>query len=299
MRNINALHPRLQAIIPKLKEECKKAGIIISIGECVRTVAEQDALYAKGRTAPGSVVTNCKGTTYSSMHQWGVAFDFYLSMDVDGDGQTNDDAFNNAKKHFQKVGAIGKSLGLEWGGEWTSIVDMPHFQLPDWGSTALKLKEQFGTPDKFMLSWNNTAKTVEEIAKEVINGKYGNGQERKKAIEKLGYDYEEVQLKVNELLGKKTSTTSSSYSPNPGSKNITEPAKYKDLSVAKKYVTTTGLNLRTGAGTGKEIIICMPKGAKVQCYGYYPMVNGVKWLYVQYGKYTGYCSINYLKHYVK
>ena len=295
MRDITALHPRLQEVIPKLKEECKKVGITIAIGECVRTVAEQDALYAKGRTASGSIVTNCKGSTYSSMHQWGVAFDFYLDMDVDGDGKKSDDAFNNAKKYFQKVGAIGKKLGLEWGGDWKSIVDMPHFQLPDWGSTASKLKKQYGTPEKFMATWKTktSSKTIEQIAKEVIAGKYGNGSARKKAIETLGFNYEEVQKKVSELLGTKTTTTVKTTVT--ASKNVAEPAKSKDASLAKEYTTTTGLNLRTGAGTSKAVITCMPKGSKVRCYGYYTSVNGVKWLFVQYGKYTGFCSSAYLK----
>lgn len=43
-------------------------------------------------------------------------------------------------------------------------------------------------------------KTVEEIAKEVIDGKWGNGTERKKKLTAAGYDYNEVQSKVNELL---------------------------------------------------------------------------------------------------
>lgn len=43
-------------------------------------------------------------------------------------------------------------------------------------------------------------KSIEEIAKEVINGKYGNGNERKIKLEQLGYNYKEVQQKVNELL---------------------------------------------------------------------------------------------------
>ena len=154
-RNISDLHPRLQVIIPKLKAECEKQGIKISIGECFRTVAEQDALYAKGRTAPGNKVTNARGTSYSSMHQWGVAFDFFLNMDIDGDGETSDDIYNNSKKTFNKVGAIGKSLGLEWGGDWKSPVDTPHFQLPDWGSTPTKLKAQYGTPTKFIATWGS------------------------------------------------------------------------------------------------------------------------------------------------
>jgi hypothetical protein len=43
-------------------------------------------------------------------------------------------------------------------------------------------------------------KSNEEIAKEVIAGKWGNGENRKKALTKAGYDYDAVQKKVNELL---------------------------------------------------------------------------------------------------
>ncbi len=46
-------------------------------------------------------------------------------------------------------------------------------------------------------------KSIDEIAKEVINGKWGNGDTRKRKLEKAGYNYKEVQKKVNELLKKK------------------------------------------------------------------------------------------------
>ena len=45
-----------------------------------------------------------------------------------------------------------------------------------------------------------TKKSVEEIAKEVIRGNWGNGQERKDKLAAAGYNYDEVQAKVNELL---------------------------------------------------------------------------------------------------
>lgn len=154
MRNIEDLHPRLQQKICELKRLCEKKGLKIGIGECLRTKKEQDALYAKGRTAPGSIVTNAKGSTYSSMHQWGVAFDFFRN---DGSGTYNDtDGF------FKKVGEIGKSIGLEWGGDWKKPQDKPHFQLPDWGSTAAVLKKQYKTPDNFIKTWEETAMTAEE-----------------------------------------------------------------------------------------------------------------------------------------
>ena len=155
MRDPKLLHPILQDKISKLKSECQKKGLKIGIGECLRTTKEQDDLYAKGRTMPGNIVTNARGSTFSSMHQWGVAFDFYRN---DGKG-----AYNDADGFFTKVGKIGQSLGLEWGGSWKSIIDKPHFQLPDWGSTAALLKKRYGTPEKFMKTWKEEeAMTAEE-----------------------------------------------------------------------------------------------------------------------------------------
>lgn len=164
MRDIDALHPALREKIYAVKSLCREQGLLIGIGETLRTKAEQDALYAKGRTAPGSIVTNARGSTYSSMHQWGVAFDFYRN---DGQG-----AYNTADNFFVRVGEIGKSIGLEWGGDWTSMKDMPHFQLPDWGSTPARLKREYKTPEKFMDTWeeamtDNERKAFEELKSKV------------------------------------------------------------------------------------------------------------------------------------
>ncbi len=43
-------------------------------------------------------------------------------------------------------------------------------------------------------------KSVEEVAREVLSGKWGNGLERKKNLETAGYNYSEVQKKVSELI---------------------------------------------------------------------------------------------------
>ncbi len=44
-------------------------------------------------------------------------------------------------------------------------------------------------------------KSVAEVAKEVIAGQWGNGDDRKKRLTSAGYNYDQVQAKVNELLG--------------------------------------------------------------------------------------------------
>lgn len=57
--------------------------------------------------------------------------------------------------------------------------------------------------DESMLGASKPAapsKTVDELAKEVIQGKWGNGQARKDALTKSGYDYPKVQARVNEIL---------------------------------------------------------------------------------------------------
>ena len=74
---------------------------------------------------------------------------------------------------------------------------------------------------------NEKKKSVDEIAKEVIAGKWGNGSDRKTALTKAGYDYDAVQKKVNELLSTKK--------------------KYK---VVYKY----GMNVRKSATTNSAIV---------------------------------------------
>ncbi len=163
-RDIKMCHPRLQELAEKLVSECAKQGLIVKLGECFRSVAEQDALYAQGRTKTGNIVTNARGISYSSMHQWGIAFDVIRN---DGKG-----AYNTSGNWFQKVGKIGKSLGLEWGGDWTSPVDMPHFQLPDWGSTPTRLKQIYGTVNTFKRTWEVdevTEARAHEIARQEAN----------------------------------------------------------------------------------------------------------------------------------
>ena len=146
MRDVKQLHPRLQTKIQELIDKCAEQGYKIKISECLRTIKEQDDLYAQGRTKKGNIVTNCKGSSYNSMHQWGIAFDFYRA---DGKG-----SYYDKDNFFTKVGRIGQSIGLEWGGSWKSIKDTPHFQLPDWGSTVTKLKKQYGRPEVFFKTWN-------------------------------------------------------------------------------------------------------------------------------------------------
>ena len=159
MRDVTQLHPRLQEKFELLQKKCAQKGITIRATECLRTAKEQDALYAKGRTAPGPKVTNASGKDAKSMHQWGVAVDIVIDMDADKDGDVDIRDLYNVKL-LNVVGKIGESIGLEWGGSWKSIVDKPHFQLPDWGSTPTKLKAKYGTPKKFIATWDKKTKTT-------------------------------------------------------------------------------------------------------------------------------------------
>lgn len=94
---------------------------------------------------------------------------------------------------------------------------------------------------------------------------------------------------------KPTETTTTNI---PASSNKIESAKAFDKSFSRAYTCTDNLNLRVGAGTNKSIILTMPKGTKVVCYGYYSEVNGTKWLCISVminkTNYTGYCSKDYL-----
>ena len=84
-------------------------------------------------------------------------------------------------------------------------------------------------------------KTTEEIAKDVLNGKYGNGVERKERLIIQGYDYEEVQKEVYKLIPKPTH-----YSEN--NTQITKSVQSSEVisahphSTFKSYMAWTALS---------------------------------------------------------
>lgn len=119
-RKLEDLDPETREMARKFIEGCSAIGIKVLITSTFRDKAMQNALYAKGRTAPGSKVTNARGG--SSMHQYRCAFDFVPYAD---NGKDLD--WSNSKK-FTRCAEVGEALGLEWGGRWKSFVDMPHLQ---------------------------------------------------------------------------------------------------------------------------------------------------------------------------
>ena len=128
-KRLLGLHPVVLAAATVLIERCYVRGVPILITQGLRTIAEQDALYAQGRTMPGSVVTNAKGGY--SYHNFGLAVDFALLL-PNGSSVSwnmNRDYNGNNIKDWIEVVDEAKKLGFEWGGDWTSFKDYPHFQM--------------------------------------------------------------------------------------------------------------------------------------------------------------------------
>lgn len=118
---LQGLHPVVRQAAERLIERSFARGVPILITQGLRTIAEQDALYAQGRTKPGQIVTNARGG-YSN-HNFGVAVDFCLLMP---DGKN---VSWTVGTDWMAVVEIAKSLGFEWGGDWTSFKDYPHFEM--------------------------------------------------------------------------------------------------------------------------------------------------------------------------
>lgn len=121
---IATLLPEVRPLARALIEKAALHGIAIKIVSGTRSYAEQKALYAKGRTAPGPKVTNARAG--HSNHNFGIAFDI---------GVFEGNRYLGDSPKYKAVGALGMDLGLEWGGSWKTIVDQPHYQLrPAWAA---------------------------------------------------------------------------------------------------------------------------------------------------------------------
>ena len=95
------------------------AGSEARIISGTRTYPEQNALFAQGRFGnPGPRVTNARGG--QSWHNFGLAWD--IGIFKNGAYVADDD------RPYKAVASAGKVDGVEWGGDWTSFKDVPHYQ---------------------------------------------------------------------------------------------------------------------------------------------------------------------------
>ena len=124
-------------------------------------------------------------------------------------------------------------------------------------------------------------KTIEEIAQEVLNGKWGNGATRKSNLEKAGYDYSEVQEAVNKLLGNKTSTTPTP-TPAPSKPTTTKVTTPKTIKECQQYLNQTysaGLSVDGiyGPATKKAIVKAVQKAIGTTADGIFGANSKAKW----------------------
>lgn len=138
-QSLNTLKGIHHDLVKVMKAAIVNTPVDFTITDGVRTTAQQQALYSKGRTKPGGIVTNADGVKNKSNHQiksdgkgWAVDLYPYVNGAID---------FNDKGKELPIIAAhimaTATCLGIaiEWGGNFPATKtlpkgwDKPHFQL--------------------------------------------------------------------------------------------------------------------------------------------------------------------------
>jgi len=124
---LSGVHPMLAIKANTIQMAMTNLGFPMIVTDGLRTQAEQQKLYAQGRTAPGPIVTKADGVTKRSNHQThddglGHAVDMTF---LDRNGRPTWDE----SSPWRLYGEMAKALGLKWGGDWPDP-DRPHVELP-------------------------------------------------------------------------------------------------------------------------------------------------------------------------
>lgn len=109
-----------------MKDDLFASGVEIDMTEGWRGQVAQDQDVATGHS---------RASWGHSPHDFGVAFD--VAPIINGTFVWPDDM-----TLWNQIGDTGKGQGLTWGGNFRSIVDLPHFELTDWNHMGLKLYSQ-------------------------------------------------------------------------------------------------------------------------------------------------------------
>jgi len=136
------LKPKAQAAAEKALEDLVLRGIKCRVTSTLRTLAEQVALFAQGRSELEAVnslrvkagmyklvakdnlktVTNCDGIKFKSNHQTGMA------LDVVPEENGRPVWPSLADPRWKEIAKSFKAQGFAWGGDWAKFPDYPHYE---------------------------------------------------------------------------------------------------------------------------------------------------------------------------
>lgn len=140
-KNIATLIPPAQRTARQFMQAASHLPQKVRILSGSRTYGEQDALYAIGRTVEKnrSPVTKAKGG--QSNHNFGIAWDVGI---FEANGRYMDGSHAADEQAYSSLAALAKTRvpGLEWGGDWASFKDRPHYQMAT-GKSAPEVRTLF------------------------------------------------------------------------------------------------------------------------------------------------------------
>lgn len=129
-QRIADLHPHVRDEVTSIVNEINNVltgRAMFRIAQGLRTLKEQAAIYAQGRTTKGPKVTNAKAG--ESVHNYGFAVDGVLIIDGKQVSYDFKKDFDNDKvADWNEVVKVFAKHGWSWGGSWNSFKDFPHFE---------------------------------------------------------------------------------------------------------------------------------------------------------------------------
>lgn len=130
--SLDTLTPDTRERVEELLRLAEAAGLDARVVSTRRSCAQQAAIYAQGRTAPGAKISGARGCR--SWHVWGRAADFAIF----DEGKP---VWNARDPRYQQLGALGRQAGLSWP---LPSRDPGHFQNP----SGLSIRTLCPDPDR-------------------------------------------------------------------------------------------------------------------------------------------------------
>ncbi|MGG4434630.1 peptidoglycan-binding protein [Priestia megaterium] len=211
---LKGVHGTIRDMVIQLIKKAYDQKIYVAITQGFRSIDEQNALYAQGRTTGGSIVTNARGGY--SFHNYGLAVDFVLLNE-------SKQPVWNVNDKWMSVVRMATGMGFSSGAYWSSFKDYPHLELT-FGLSLAQLRAGKKPP-----IYKGSTTPIENPSNSNSSDLRFNS--RGDAVKKLQQDLTKLgyTLEIDSVYGSKTESKVSSFQKNNGLK-VTGIADSKTLS---------------------------------------------------------------------